>query len=67
MHIRYSPFINVEGEIKGLTADLDGNVTLTVTVKGKSATIVMTVDEAKKFFDELKVIDIEGLAVLYGQ
>jgi hypothetical protein len=65
MNIVYPPLINAQGTYAGATADLNGNVTLHVTVKGRNATIVLPINEALALFKGLKTLDVEALAAIY--
>lgn len=66
MRLVYGAFINHEGDIQHTTADLDGNVTITLAVKGKPATLTMPASEAAKLFRDLKKLDVESLARIYA-
>lgn len=66
MRLVYGAFINHEGDIQNVTADLDGNVTITLHVKGKPATLSMPAREAATLFRELKKLDVESLARIYA-
>lgn len=67
MHIKYSPFIDLNVTIASVEADLDGNVVLTTApIKGKAAQLTMPIKEAAKLFRSLKTIDVESLLVVHG-
>lgn len=66
MKIVYAPLINVQGTLNDATADLDGTVTLYVTVKGRQAEIVLPVREAALLFKHLKKLDVESLAMIHA-
>lgn len=66
MRLVYGAFINHEGDIQHVEADLDGNVTVKVNVNGKFAKLMMPAKEAALLFRELKKLDVEALARIYA-
>lgn len=66
MKVVYAPLINVQGKLAKVDADLDGNISLTVVVKGRDAQIEMPVTEALRLFRDLKALDIETLARIHA-
>ncbi len=68
MHISHRPFINHDIKLDQITADLDGNVTVTgiVVSNNKAATLTLTLAEALKLFRGFKQCDVEGLAKVFG-
>lgn len=66
MRIKYSPLIDMDVQLQSVKDELDGTVVLHGSIKGRPAKLVMTAAEAALVYRELKKMDVEALAKVYG-
>lgn len=66
MRIKFGLLINTDAELQSLATNLDGQLVLTLKVKGQTGTIIMSAAEGLKLFKDLKAADVEGLASIYA-
>jgi hypothetical protein len=66
MRIQYKPFIDHVVKLDTIESNLDGDIILRGNVKGKAASLTLDVAEGLKIYRDLKAMDIEGMAKVYG-
>lgn len=67
MRIQYSPLIDAQVQLGEPSMNFDGVVVLPGTVKGKRATMSMSLDEALQLMRNLQGLGLEDMAKALGR
>ena len=66
MRIQYKPFIDHVVKLDVIESNMDGDIVLRGNIKGKAASLTLDVAEALKIYRDLKAMDIEEMAKVFG-
>jgi len=66
MRIRYSPLIDAQVQLSTPSMDFDGVVTIPGVVKGKTATMTLSLPEALKLQRDLQQLGLEEQGRILG-